>query len=130
MKQIEVCAALLINENHQVLSTQRQGGEYHGYWEFPGGKMETGETHQDTLIREIKEELDVDIKVNDYLMTINYQYPNFYLTMHCYFCEITNGAIKLLEHNDAQWLKQSDLDTVDWLEADIEIIEKLKTMTL
>lgn len=130
MKQIEVCAALLINKNHQILSTQRQGGDYDGLWEFPGGKMEPGETQSETLIREIKEELDVAIEVNDYLMTIEYQYPEFYLTMHCHFCTIIEGDINLLEHSDAKWLGQNELDSVTWLDADIEIINRLKSMTL
>lgn len=130
MKKIEVCAALLVNEINHILCTQRVGGEFDGLWEFPGGKIEAGETHIETLARETKEELDVDIKVNDFLITVEHQYETFHLTMHCYFCEIVEGTINLLEHSDAKWLNKKDLDSVQWLEADIEIVEKLKTMTL
>lgn len=129
MKKIEVCAALLLS-NNKVLSTQRVGGEFDGQWEFPGGKIEENETHEQTLIREIYEELQVHIKVNDFLITVKHQYETFHLTMHCYFCEIVEGTINLLEHSDAKWLNKKDLDSVQWLEADIEIVEKLKTMTL
>lgn len=126
MKHIEVCAAVLVNKNNEILATQRQGGTYDGKWEFPGGKMEAGETHQDTLIRELKEELDIVIAVDEFIMTIGYQYPEFYLTMHCYYCHVIRGEIKLLEHQDLKWLDKESLHTVDWLEADIDVIAKLK----
>lgn len=131
MKTIEVCAAVLKNKNHQILTTQRMGGEFDGYWEFPGGKMEAGETHHDTLIRELKEELDVSITVDDFITTVNYDYPTFKLVMHTYWCRITEGDINLLVHSAAKWINRNQLDSVNWLAADVDIINILrKTMTL
>jgi 8-oxo-dGTP diphosphatase len=125
MKAIEVVAAIIIKDN-KIFATQRGYGDFKDGWEFPGGKMEAGESREDAMIREIKEELDTDIIVNKYLTTVDYDYQNFHLTMHCFLCEITSGKLTLLEHKAAKWLSKDELDTVDWLPADIEVVEKLK----
>lgn len=120
MKKIEVVAAI-IRKNNQVLSTQRGYGEFHGLWEFPGGKVEPGESHQVALKREILEELLVNIEVKDYLHTIEYDYPHFHLTMHCYWCEL-DQTIELTEHMSSRWLHKDELYEVEWLKADISLI--------
>lgn len=120
MKSIEVVAAI-IKKNNQVLSTQRGYGEFQGLWEFPGGKIEPGENHQEALKREILEELLVDIEVQDHLYTIEYDYPHFHLTMHCYWCTLEQ-KIELTEHLSSRWLDKDELYEVEWLEADISII--------
>lgn len=130
MKKIEICVALILNEKNEILATQRINKTYDGYWEFPGGKIEANETHHDTLIRELKEELDVEITVGNYLMSIQHQYPDFHLSLHAYFAKITKGHITLLEHGDAIWLSQDKLSDIKWLEADIDIIEALKLIDL
>ena len=134
MKVIEVVAAVIKKDN-KILATQRGYGEFKGGWEFPGGKPEAGETKEEALKREIKEELDADIEVNDYICTVEYDYPNFHLTMHTYFCSLKNDHIKLLyhdeerlEHESMKWLTYSELDSVEWLGADIEIVNKLKNI--
>ncbi|MGF7145139.1 8-oxo-dGTP diphosphatase [Anaerotaenia torta] len=127
MKNIEVVAAI-IKDGDKILATQRGYGEFAGSWEFPGGKMEEGETREAALHREISEELDVVIEIDEYLQTVEYTYPNFHLTMHCYFCHVTEGTIKLIDHSAGRWLKREELDTVDWLPADIGIIENLKAI--
>ncbi|MBH1941056.1 (deoxy)nucleoside triphosphate pyrophosphohydrolase [Mobilitalea sibirica] len=124
MKKIEVVAAI-IKDGDKILATQRGYGEFAGSWEFPGGKMEEGESREDALCREIKEELEVDIKVDDYLLTIEYDYPNFHLTMHCYFCHVVEGVINFVEHTSGRWLEKGELDTVKWLPADLDVVEKL-----
>lgn len=126
MKKIEICVAILLNDQNQILATQRQNKDYDGQWEFPGGKIEPGETHTQTLIRELKEELDVNIKVGNHLITLDFQYPKFFVTLHSYWAVIESGDISLLEHKEARWLYQNELDSVHWLEADIEIIELIK----
>lgn len=125
MKTIEVVAAI-ITDGNKILATQRGYGDFKDGWEFPGGKLEAGESREDAIIREIKEELDTDIVVNKYLTTVVYDYQNFHLTMHCFICEIINGKLTLLEHKAAKWLSREELDTVAWLPADIEVVEKLK----
>ena len=125
MKTIEVVAAI-IRENDKIFATQRGSGEFKGGWEFPGGKIELGETPQNALIREIKEELDVQIEVNQLLETVEYDYPNFHLTMHCFWCELISGDLVLKEHQDAKWLTKGELESVAWLPADLGLIELLK----
>lgn len=124
MKTIEVVAAI-IQKDGKYFSTQRGYGEFEGLWEFPGGKIEPGESHETALKREIEEELGIDISVKDLLCTTNYDYPSFHLTMHCYLCNIASGEIELREHKSARWLKPETLNNVEWLPADKEIIAKL-----
>ena len=134
MKKVEVVAAVIKKDN-KILATQRGYGEFKDGWEFPGGKPETGETKETALKREIKEELNADIEVNDYITTVEYDYPNFHLTMHTYFCSLINDHLELvyhdeerLEHESMKWLTKEELDTVDWLNADIFIVNKLKEL--
>lgn len=121
MKIIEVVAAI-IKEGNKVLATQRGYGDFKDGWEFPGGKMEKNELPEDALRREIKEELESEIKVGKLLTTVEYDYPQFHLTMHCFMCEVTGGELKLLEHEASKWLTRENLYSVDWLPADKEII--------
>jgi 8-oxo-dGTP diphosphatase len=125
MKSIEVVAAIIFNDN-KILATRRGYGDYINMWEFPGGKIESGETKEDALRREIREELDVEITIHKYITTVEYDYPNFHLTMHCYSCTILTGTIKLSAHNEARWLSSSDLTSVEWLPADIDLIHLLQ----
>jgi 8-oxo-dGTP diphosphatase len=125
MKTIEVVAAI-ITDGDKIFATQRGYGDFKEGWEFPGGKMEDGESREDAIIREIKEELDTDIVVSNYLTTVDYDYQNFHLTMHCFICEIIKGKLTLLEHKAAKWLRREELDSIDWLPADLEVVEKLK----
>lgn len=125
MKTIEVVAAIIKNEN-KIFATQRGYGEFKDGWEFPGGKIETGETPEDALIREIKEELNTEIQVGQLLDTVEYDYPQFHLTMHCYLCTIKSGKLELKEHEAAKWLTKDTLDSVEWLPADLGLIEKMK----
>ncbi|MDO4770868.1 (deoxy)nucleoside triphosphate pyrophosphohydrolase [Porphyromonas sp.] len=124
MKRIEVVAAI-IRDGDMYLATQRKGGEWDGYWEFPGGKIEAGETHQEALLREIREELDVLINIGDRLCTVEYDYPTFHLTMHCYLCALSEGEPKLSDHKAMRKLKASELHTLTWLPADIEVVAHL-----
>ena len=125
MKQIEVVAAIIYKDGG-YFATQRGYGEFEGMWEFPGGKIEPGESREVALKREIQEELGVDITIDEFLCTTNYDYPSFHLTMHCYICSIEAGEIVLREHKSAQWLTPETLDSVEWLPADKEVIDKLK----
>ena len=125
MKTIKVVAAIIIN-NNRVFATQRGYGEFKDGWEFPGGKIELGETPQEALVREIKEELDTEIEVKDYLETVEYDYPEFHLSMDCFFCEIKSGELVLKEHEAAKWLTAETLDSVDWLPADKGLIEEIR----
>ena len=125
MKTINVVAAI-IRDSDRVFATQRGYGEFKDGWEFPGGKVEEGETPQDALKREIEEELETEIEVGDYLTTIEYDYPKFHLSMKCYWAKIVEGKPVLLEHEAAKWLTKETLDSVEWLPADITIIDKVK----
>lgn len=127
MKTIEVAAAVMKHEN-KIFATQRGYGEFQGFWEFPGGKIEAGETREQALIREIKEELDVDIKVGKLISTLEYDYHSFHLTMHCYICTLLSGDMVLKEHEAFKWLTKDMLDSVDWLPADRTLIESLKEL--
>ena len=129
MKQIEVVAAI-IHHDGAYFATQRGYGEFEGMWEFPGGKIEPGESREDALKREIQEELGVDIYIKELLCTTEYDYPTFHLTMHCYLCSVASGEIELREHKSAQWLTAETFDTVEWLPADKEIIAKLRANNL
>ena len=127
MKNIEVVAAI-IQRDGAYFATQRGYGEFEGMWEFPGGKIEPGESREVTLKREIMEELGVDIAIENLLCTTEYDYPSFHLTMHCYLCSIASGDIELREHKSALWLTSDRLDDVAWLPADKEVIDKLKSL--
>mgnify|MGYP002672028504 FL=1 len=125
MRQIEVVAAIIFDEQGRIFATQRGYGDWKDWWEFPGGKIEAGETLQQALKREIHEELDAEIEVNELLRTIDYDYPQFHLTMHCFKCKLTNSHITLLEHEAAKWLTSDELQSVKWLPADEGIIAEL-----
>ncbi|MCI7803147.1 MAG: (deoxy)nucleoside triphosphate pyrophosphohydrolase [Erysipelotrichaceae bacterium] len=127
MKTIKVVAAV-IKRNNKIFVTQRGYGEFKDGWEFPGGKVEKGETKEEALIREIKEELDTVIKVDSYLDTIEYDYPDFHLSMDCFICSIVEGNLVLKEHEDSKWIKKEEIDTLNWLPADLVIIDKVKEM--
>ncbi len=127
MKSIEVVAAI-IRDGDKIFATQRGYGEFKDGWEFPGGKIEVGETREEALKREIREELETDINVNEYLQTVEYDYPNFHLTMHCYLCNVLSGNLNLLEHKAARWLLKEELEEVEWLPADLELINTLKNI--
>lgn len=125
MKTIKVVAAV-IKRNNKIFVTQRGYGEFKDGWEFPGGKVEKGETKEEALIREIKEELDTVIKVDSYLDTIEYDYPDFHLSMDCFVCSIVEGHLVLKEHEDSKWIKKEEIDTLNWLPADLIILDKVK----
>lgn len=124
-KHINVVAAVIFDAEGRIFATQRGYGNWKDWWEFPGGKIEAGETPQQALKREIREELDAAVEVGKLLKTIEYDYPEFHLTMHCFQCALA-GAVTLKEHEAAKWLRPEELDSVQWLPADTEIIEKLK----
>lgn len=130
MKIIRVVAAVIkaVNESGEtiIFATQRGYGEFKGGWEFPGGKIEVGETPQEALKREIMEELDTEISVGELIDTIEYDYPEFHLSMDCFWCEIVKGDLVLKEHEDARWLTKEQLDDVEWLPADITLINRIK----
>lgn len=123
--QIEVVAAIIHNED-QIFATQRGYGDWKDWWEFPGGKIEAGETPEKALLREIKEELDVEIGIERFIKTVEWDYPTFHLTMHCYLCHIANGDLTLIEHEAARWLNKEQLNEVNWLPADLELIKELQ----
>lgn len=129
MKTVRVVAAVICNsiENKtKIFATARGYGEFKGGWEFPGGKIEEGETPQEALKREIKEELDTEILVGDYIDTIEYDYPEFHLSMDCFWCEVVAGHLTLKEHEAAKWLTKSELESVKWLPADISLIDSIR----
>lgn len=125
MKTIEVVAGV-IKDGNKIFATQRGYGDFKGGWEFPGGKMEPGETPQQALARELKEELTVDVSVEDFICTVEHDYPNFHLTMHCFYCTVIGGELKLLEHEAAKWLEKDNIRSVEWLPADIAVVEALE----
>ena len=125
MKTIEVVAAIIRKEN-KIFATQRGYGEWKDWWEFPGGKIEEGETPEEALKREIREELSAEISVDEFLCTVEHDYPKFHLTMHCYLCSLAGEALHLNEHEAAKWLMMDELDSVKWLPADIQVVESLK----
>ena len=124
-KHIEVAAAI-ITDHGKIFATQRGYGEFKDGWEFPGGKIEQGETPQQAVIREVREELDTEIEVGELFDTAEYDYPDFHLTMYCFICTVKSGDLVLKEHEAARWLTRETLHSVEWLPADIELIEKLK----
>lgn len=125
MKHIEIVAAI-IRKGDKIFATQRGYGDWKDWWEFPGGKMEPGETPEEALKREIKEELSADISVEEFLTTVEYDYPAFHLTMHCYLCTLLDEAMHLNEHEAAKWLSKAELRSVKWLPADLEVVERMK----
>ena len=130
MKTIRVVAAVIkaVNESGEpvIFATQCGYGEFQGGWEFPGGKIEVGESPQEALRREIIEELDTEITIGELVDTVEYDYPNFHLSMDCFWCEVLSGNLILKEHEDARWLLKEQLDDVEWLPADITLVEKIK----
>ncbi len=124
MKTIYVVAAI-IRQGNEIFATQRGYGTYKDWWEFPGGKIEVGETPEEALVREIKEELATDITVDEFITTVEYDYPEFHLIMDCFWCRIKNGDLTLLEHEAAKWLPLEYLNQVNWLPADIKVIEAI-----
>ena len=129
MKTIRVVAAV-IRKDDKIFATQRGYGELKGGWEFPGGKIEDGETPQEALKREIEEELDTEILVGELIDTIEYDYPNFHLSMDCFWCEIVEGKLVLKEHEAARWLDRKTMDDVEWLPADVTLVGKIKELVL
>lgn len=132
MKTVRVVAAVIKAENEKgqpiIFATQRGYGDLKGGWEFPGGKIEEGETPQEALKREIMEELDTEISVGDLIDTIEYDYPTFHLSMDCFWCQIVKGDLVLKEHEAAKWLSKDELDSVEWLPADVTLISGIKLM--
>ena len=124
MKHIEVVAAI-IRRGNEIFATQRGYGEFKDWWEFPGGKIELGESPQQALVREIREELDATIEVGELLQTVEWDYPTFHLTMHCFWCELTCEALHLNEHEAASWLDREHLRSVKWLPADYGILDEI-----
>ena len=125
MKTVRVAAAIII-QGDKVFATQRGYGAFKDGWEFPGGKIEDGETPREALVREIKEELDTEIEVTDFLETVEYDYPDFHLSMDCFFCTIRSGELVLKEHEAARWLTAETLDSVEWLPADLGLVADIK----
>ena len=125
MKTIEVVAAI-IHQDGRILATQRGYGEWKGMWEFPGGKMEAGETEEEAIVREIREELNVGIRVERKVcIRVEYDYPAFHLRMHCFYCSIAEGTLELKEHQEARWLEPTEWESVEWLPADVEVVKQL-----
>lgn len=126
MQQIEVVAAIIHDSGGCIFATQRGYGDFKDYWEFPGGKMEAGETPEEALKREIWEELETRIVVERLVETVEWDYPAFGLTMHCYLCHVESGHLELKEHEAARWLRKDELESVNWLPADWEVVKRLK----
>lgn len=126
LKRIEVVAAIIVRAG-KVLATQRGYGDWEGWWEFPGGKVEAGEAPEQAIVREIHEELNAAINVGDYLCTAEYDYPTFHLSMRCYLCSLDDERFELLEHHAARWLDVAHLDDVQWLPADVQVIQAIKS---
>ena len=127
MKHIEVVAAI-IQRDGAYFATQRGYGEFEGLWEFPGGKIDSDESREVALKREIQEELGIDITIDKFLRTTEYDYPSLHLTMHCYLCSIASGEIELREHKSARWLRPEELGSVEWLPADKDVISRLNNL--
>jgi 8-oxo-dGTP diphosphatase len=127
MKTVRVVAAIIIRDG-KVFASQRGYGEWQGWWEFPGGKIEAGECQQEALVREIREELDAEIEVGELLETIEWDYPDFHLTMHCFVCSLVSESMHLNEHEDSAWLTRDTLHSVKWLPADKGLVDRLKKM--
>lgn len=125
MKEIRVAAAVIMADG-KIFTAQRGYGEFEGKWEFPGGKLEPGESPEEALVREIREELGADIEVEKHLGTVEYDYPKFHLSMDCYLCRVPDGRLTLLEHKDARWLTMEQLDDVDWLPASVFVLDWLR----
>lgn len=125
MKTVEVVAAIIKRDN-KIFATQRGYGDLAGGWEFPGGKVEEGETPQDALVREIHEELEATVSVSSFVCQVEYDYPAFHLSMKCYLCSVVDGHLTLLEHSAAKWLDAASLDSVDWLPADVAVVDAIK----
>ena len=125
MRTINVVAAI-IKSNNRIFATQRAHGEFAGGWEFPGGKIEPGETPEEALVREIQEELDTEITVDSLLETVEYDYPDFHLSMKCFWCSVVSGGLVLKEHAAARWLPKTELFEVAWLPADVELVKKIE----
>ena len=126
MKQIEVVAAIIHDSEGRIFATQRGYGDYKDWWEFPGGKMEAGEIPEEALRREIWEELETRIVVEKFVETVEWDYPQFHLSMHCYLCHVESGHLELKEHEAAKWLNKDELENVNWLPADLKVIEKVR----
>ncbi len=130
MKTIRVVAAVIIRQDEngrkQIFATARGYGDFKGGWEFPGGKIEEGESPQEALVREIKEELNANVQVGELIQTVEYDYPNFHLSMDCFWCELESEQLELKEHEDAKWLSKNELDSVDWLPADITLVDEIR----
>ena len=124
-KKIIHVVAAIIRRGNEIFATQRGYGEYKDWWEFPGGKIEPGETAEEAVVREIKEELDTEVNVDKYITTVEYDYPGFYLIMDCFWCSIKEGHLTLLEHEAAKWLPLDNLRQVNWLPADVEVIDAI-----
>ena len=128
MKQIEVVAAIIHDAEGRIFATQRGYGEWEGWWEFPGGKMEAGESPEEALRREIWEELETRIVIERLVTTVEWDYPKFHLTMHCYWCHVESGSLTLKEHEAARWLAKDELESVKWLPADLKILDKIRNL--
>lgn len=129
MKRIEVVAAVIRNKGGQIFATQRGYGDFKDMWEFPGGKMEPGESPGEALVREIREELDTLIEVGEMIDTVEFDYPAFHLTLHCFWCTVISGRLLLKEHEAARWLDPDNLSDVEWLPADKSILKKIVSLT-
>ena len=125
VKVVEVAAAIIQKED-KIFATRRGYGKFKGMWEFPGGKVEPGETPEEAVVREIREELETEILVGRCFAEVDYDYPDFHLHMKCYLCTVKSGDLKLIEHSEARWLTRESLESVEWLPADVGVIERLK----
>ena len=129
MKEVEVVAAIILKDN-KVFATQRGYGEFKGGWEFPGGKLEAGETCEQALMREMKEELNIKVEIKEFVKTVEYDYPNFHLKRHCYKCYLKDNDPVLLEHLDSTWVDKESISKINWLPADLEIVDHIKNKIL
>lgn len=133
MKTVKVVAAIVVKKEDKeelIYATQRGYGDFKDGWEFPGGKVEPGESPEDALVREIREELAIQISIDNHFHTVEYDYPSFHLSMDCFICHIEQGSPVLTEHEAAKWLSMENIDSVNWLPADIEVVDKLKQLYL